>query len=43
MKVGVPVSTADQINVYQENEELKEELQKLAEKVMSACNEISAY
>jgi len=31
--VGVPVSTADQINVYQENEELKEELQKLAEKV----------
>merc|ERR1719445_422069 len=31
--VGVPISSANQMDVYQENEELKEELQKLAAKV----------
>ena len=34
-KVGVPVSAAHQMDVYQENEELKEELSKLAAKVGS--------
>ena len=33
LQVGVPVNTADRLDVYQENEELKEELQKLAAKV----------
>ena len=33
-KVGVPINSANQMDVYQENEELKEELQKLAAKVM---------
>merc|ERR1719445_2506774 len=31
--VGVPINSANQMDVYQENEELKEELQKLAAKV----------
>ena len=33
-QVGVPINSANQMDVYQENEELKEELQKLAAKVM---------
>ena len=32
-QVGVPINSANQMDVYQENEELKEELQKLAAKV----------
>ena len=32
-QVGVPVSAAHQMDVYQENEELKDELSKLAAKV----------
>ena len=32
-KVGIPINSANQMDVYQENEELKEELQKLAAKV----------
>ena len=31
--MGVPVSAAHQMDVYQENEELKDELSKLAAKV----------
>jgi len=31
--VGIPISSCDRMDVYQENEELKEELQKLAAKV----------
>ena len=33
LQVGVPVSAAHQMDVYQENEELKDELSKLAAKV----------
>ena len=32
-QVGVPINSANQMDVYQENEELKEEVQKLAAKV----------
>ena len=34
LQVGIPISSCEQMDVYQENEELKEELQKLAAKVM---------
>ena len=33
MQVGVPVAGVDQADVYQENEDLKEELARLAAKV----------
>ena len=36
LKVGVPINSANQMDVYQENEELKEELQKLAAKVRNS-------
>ena len=37
LKVGVPISSVNQMDVYQENEELKEELQKLAAKANICC------